>query len=267
METQKLTVTDARESSTKAIKELSDALAAGKSDKLVEYLDFMAKFHSYSFRNQWLIAMQRPDARHVAGFNRWLKLGRAVRKGEKGIMILAPCVFSKEADSGDPETVRFFKATYVFDVSQTDGTDIPEYECKPSGDPAEYTEKLKSYIADNGITLTYKAISNGADGYATTGNITVDTSLSPAAEFSVLVHELTHTLLHLTPDAKAEKLSKTVKETEAEAVAYVVGTAIGLDGLSASSDYIHLYQGKPEHLSASLNRIQKTADTIISAIL
>ena len=119
-------IEQAKQIASKAIEELSHALEAGHSEKLRQYLGAMARFHRYSLHNIMLIASQRPDATHVAGFHTWKRLGRFVKKGAKGILILAPVVLRKEAESKQQDqkhdrTAIRFRAAYVFDMTDTDG--------------------------------------------------------------------------------------------------------------------------------------------------
>jgi antirestriction protein ArdC len=115
----------------KALEQLVTALEQGQSATLTRYLSAMARFHRYSFNNVMLIYTQREDASHVAGFHSWRKLNRFVRKGEKGILILAPMIFknaeAETAKTDEEKTIVRFKAAYVFDVSQTDGEPLPEF--------------------------------------------------------------------------------------------------------------------------------------------
>ena len=229
----------------------------------------MAKFHRYSFGNCLLIAMQRPNATQVAGFKAWNRFGRHVRKGEKGIMILAPMVGKKRTrdDNGDEQETSAlygFRAAFVWDLSQTEGADIAEF-ATVKGDPAENTDRMKALIAESGIRLEYDATIAPANGVSTGGTIRVLPGLSAAEEFSVLVHEYAHEVLHHSADRKRPD-SRTVRETEAEAVAFVVSEAIGLDANSASSDYILNHHGDEEVLAESLSAIQATAARIILAM-
>jgi antirestriction protein ArdC len=258
--------------SEKTIDQLVQALEQGKSEAMVKYLTMLSKFHDYSFRNLLLIAIQRPDATYVAGFNRWKDLGRFVKKGEKGIAILAPLVYRKKRDESvgdDPpdnafeRAIRGFKVVHVFDVSQTEGEELPEF-ASPDGDPGAKLKQLESLVRGQGITLNYDVIPFGADGVSRGGEITVRPDLSPAKTFAVLVHELAHELMH--KGERKTQIGRTVKETEAEAVAYVVCTAIGLNAGSSSSDYIQLYAGDKELLLQSLDYIQKTATFILTAL-
>lgn len=256
----------AKKMTDEALAKLAEALEQGKSEALTSYLDMMARFHHYSFGNVMLIVAQRPEATRVAGFNAWRSLGRFVKKGEKGIAIIAPMVLKKrEAQSAnaDEKTVLRFRAVHVFDVAQTDGEALPEF-VRVSGDPGSYTERLKAHITGRGITLAYAETLGGADGCSSGGTITLRLGLSAAEEFGVLVHELAHEVLHHGPDA--DRGTKTVRETEAEAVAFVVTHAVGLQNGTSSTDYIQLYNGDKKTLAASLDRIQKTAAGILAAI-
>ncbi|MCI0332156.1 MAG: ssDNA-binding domain-containing protein, partial [Planctomycetes bacterium] len=153
---------DALKQSEQALEELAEALAQGKSEALVRYLELLSRFHQYSFGNCLLIAIQRPDAKHVAGFHRWKQLGRYVRKGERGIVILAPIVRRRtaddiEADEDDSQTQRpvcGFRAVYVFDVSQTEGKELPEFS-RIEGDPGDKVEKIEAVVRSHGIELVY----------------------------------------------------------------------------------------------------------------
>jgi len=257
----------AKKIADQALAQLAEALAKGRSEEITRYLSMLAKFHRYSFGNVMLILSQKPDATHVAGFNTWKQMGRYVKKGEKGIVIIAPMVIRKKDDeAGDdeqqPRKIVRFRGVYVFDVSQTDGEPLPE-PAQVSGDPRDYIDRLRALVAERGITLDNDDLPMGADGVSRGGRISIRPDLAPAQEFSVIVHELAHELLHRGEDRPQ---SKTVRETEAEAVAFVVCQAIGLDTGSAASDYIQLYDGKTETLAASLDRIQHVTAEVIAAI-
>ena len=252
------------------VAELNEALRRGHSETLVDYLRVLSRFHHYSFNNAILIAVQRPDATHVAGFHRWKQLGRFVNKGEKGIAILAPMVCRKKDGDGDgplqdkADEARFlagFKVVHVFDVSQTDGEGLPEF-AQIHGDPGDKLSSLEQLVRDSGVELEYDFIGNGASGASQKGRIVIRPDLSSAETFAVLVHELSHELLHQQTDRKQET-TRTVRETEAEAIAHVVCQAFGLDGTTRCSDYIQLYRGDTKTLGESLDHIQKTATHII----
>ena len=241
--------------------ELITAVESGQSEQLKTYLAMMGRFHRYSLGNQMLIHFQRPDATRVAGYRTWMQLGRQVRRGEQSIRIMAPIMRrAKEAD--DDEKVVAFRTACIFDVSQTDGKPLAEF-AKVNGDPGEYTERLRGLIAAKGIDLEYSNAIGSAKGLSAKGMIILREDLGLAEGFSTLAHELAHEILH--QGGKSPK-SKTVEETEAEAVAFVVCQAIGLDTNGAASDYISLYDGRKETLIESLERIQRTAGEIIRGI-
>ena len=259
----------ARKVSEQAFKELVDAVETGKSEKLIAYLKAMGRFHKYSVGNAMLIYFQCPEASHVAGFRTWQRLGRNVKKGEHGIAILAPIVRHKKAlladnkEDSEKEVLIAFKTAYVFDVGQTNGKPLVEF-ARVQGDPADYIERLKEYIAEQGIKVEYSDNIGLAEGISYGGVIKIKEGLSAAETFSVLVHEMSHERLHKSEDRKLK--SKKVKETEAEAVAFVVCHGIGLDVNTAGSDYIQLYDGDKKTLLESLERIQQTAAEILAAI-
>ena len=246
-----------------AINELIVSIEKGQSEVLTNYLQAMGRFHHYSFTNIMLISRQFPNATRVAGFQTWKKLDRFVIKGEKGIKIIAPMISKKESlkDKNEEDEVYGFRIVNVFDIRQTKGTELPEISTV-KGDPTEYSERLNQLIADQKIELLY-ASNVPADGYSTGGCIVIRTGLSPAEDFSVRIHELAHEMLH---QSDKEKLSTEQKETEAEAVAFVVCDAIGLDTNSACRDYIQMYTGDKEMLLKSFERIQKTSSEILYKI-
>lgn len=255
---------DLKKLTTESLKELADLLEQGHSERLTSLLETMARFHRYSLHNVCLIVAQRPTATRVAGFHTWRTLGRVVRKGEKGIAILAPIVARRRDETGedDSRTVVGFRTAYVFDVEQTQGAPLPQ-PSEAQGDPGGATAGLKVAIAAHGIILEYASDLGGALGVSCGGRIRVLTGLSSAAEFAVLSHEYAHELLHRGID-RPESLN--TRELEAEAVAFVVGQAVGLEVADASRDYIHLYRGDSATLTASLERISRTASSILQAI-
>ena len=250
----------------RATEDLAEALERGQSDTLRRYLVLMARFHRYSSGNLLLVWSQRPDATQVAGFNTWKEMGRSVRKGEKGIAILAPIIRRKTVwDGGEKdERIYGFKTAYVFDLKQTEGKDLPQF-AKVKGDPGQFLRRLREGVIKTGIRWEYSESIGAALGMSKGGSILIRKGLETAEEFSVLVHEFAHELLHQSREEN--RPSRTVRETEAEAVAFVVCQAIGLDTNSASSDYIQLYNGKKATLLESLARIQKTAQKILGGLL
>lgn len=248
---------------TDALDRLGALLDAGKSQQLTALLKTMARFHRYSFHNVCLIASQRPDATRVAGFHTWRSMGRFVRKGEKGIVILAPIIGRRsDADENDSKRIVGFRAAYVFDVAQTDGEPLPE-AAAASGDPGGCTSALRGAIEARGIVIEEADTLDGALGMSCGGRIRIVKGLAPAEEFVVLVHEFAHELLHRTADRPG---SRDTRELEAEAAAFVVGESIGLSVADSARDYIQLYRGDREALVASLDRIRSAAATILDAL-
>lgn len=274
-----MNIEEARQIAKDKIEQLAAELERGESETLKAYLAAMAKLPRYSVHNMMLILAQRPDAQRCAGLRTWNRLGRYVRKGEHGIAILAPCVRRRKRDNAaeeqgnhplagddtDPdEFVVGFRGAYCFDVNQTDGAPVSEPACV-NGDPGIYFDRLAQAIADRGIQLTYSSAIGAAHGVSTRDRIILRPDLTPAERFSTAVHELGHVLLeHHKPNDPAA--TATLHETEAEAVAYVVCQAIGLGTNSASSDYLLTWGGNPETLAASLERIQRVASEIITAL-
>ena len=264
---------DVKSIARQAFDRLVEAVEAGKSERLVEYLKAMGKFYRYSVGNTILIGFQKPDATHVAGYRTWQKLGRYVRKDEQGIAIMAPIVWrsrtvdrSDETEEGqepEKEMAVAFKTAYVFDVSQTDGKPLPGF-ARVGGDPGVYAERLKEYVSSRRIKIEYSEALGPAEGVSCGGVIKVRKGLLAAEEFSVLVHELAHEMVHKNRDRMPK--DKKVRETEAEAVAFVVCHGVGLETNGASSDYIQLYDGDRKTLLESLERIQRTAAEILGAI-
>ena len=273
-----IATTDSKKPNTKQelitanIKLLIEQLEARHSEALTNYLTAMSRFHNYSFGNVLEIARQMPTATRVAGFWMWKDLGRSVNAGAKGIRILAPIVGVRRKK--DIEAERYitkqnermllgFRTAYVFDISQTNGVELPEME-HVAGDPGENIERLTAFLASKGIAVSYSEKIAPALGMSYGGRIALLPGQSKAETFSTLVHEAGHELLH-----KAERrtaTTKTVRETEAEAVAFVVGKAVGLVNGSASADYIQLYKGNASMLAESLEVIQQTASVILAAL-
>ena len=254
------------------IKLLIEQLEAGHSEALTHYLNAMSRFHSYSFGNVLEIARQMPAASRVAGFWTWKNLGRSVNAGAKGIRILAPVVGVRRKKDAEAETditrqnervLLGFRNAYVFDISQTNGVDLPEME-SVIGDPGENVERLTEFLASKGIAVSYSEKIAPALGMSYGGRIALLPGQSKAETFSTLVHEAGHELLHRSERRTAT--TKTMRETEAEAVAFVVGKAVGLVNGSASADYIQLYKGNASLLAESLEVIQQTASVILAAL-
>jgi len=253
----------------------------GNDERLLDYFEFCSRFHHYSFQNRILIWICRHDATFVAGFKAWQKMGRFVKKGEKGIPIFAPMrIKVKKGEEWDPEAVSVpegsskpedevlrFKVVYVWDVSQTDGDPLPENPDVMSvkGEiTGELLSALEEVVRAEGIDLEYvDKIFRGAVGMSRKGKIDVRADLNREQRFSVLAHELGHGLLH-GPQERT-KLSRKVKELEAEATAFVVSRHFGLD--TKAPTYLALYRVEEVDITASLDRIVSTASKIIRGII
>ena len=274
-----------------------------ESDRFKDYLKCLSCFHNYSMRNTVLIAMQKPDATYVASYTAWKnQFGRQVKKGEKAIRILAPAPYRKrmEVDVIDPHTgknrvnadgtkmtvekeilVPAYKVVNVFDISSTEGPPLPSIGAvELTANVRQYDLLMEALKRSCPVPIGFEDISSGAKGYyhTTEKRIVLQEGMSQAQTIKTLVHEMAHEKLHsIDPKELPEgevKLTRNAKEVEAESVAYTVTNAFlqrGFDGLD-TSDYSFAYvaswsQGKdlPE-LTASLDRIRKAADEMITAI-
>jgi len=261
-------IEEAREVASKALQQMSDSLAKGESEVLRTYLAAMGKFHRYSASNILLIIAQRPNATRVAGYQTWRRLHRHVTRGAKGIVIFAPLV-RRTVDENECQIKRFqesvigFRAAVVFDVADTAGDPLPsltEFE----GNPGDYLMRLKEFVKETGCSLEYSMSILPAKGQCSTGKIVLVPDMSPAEEFHVLTHEVAHLRLHFS--SRRADTTKCIRETEAEAVAFVVSHAIGLETKSASSDYVRMYDGDKETLARSLGHVQQVSTEILSRI-
>jgi antirestriction protein ArdC len=252
-----------------AIEQLVEALNAGHSETLTRYLKAMAKFRTYSFLNVLLILKQSPNAGRVAGYRTWQSVGRQVRQGEKGIMILAPMFRKRNNATNEPTAtddspkVSGFRSVYVWDEKQTTGKDLPQIG-SVTGDPNFYLDRLEEFVRASGIRLDYSGEIAPAKGMAENGKITLLPEQTPAETFATLVHELAHSELHF--GERRANTDKRIRETEAEAVAYVVCSGIGLEAGTAAADYLGLYGGDSKLLLESLEYVQETASRILDAL-
>lgn len=263
-----MNIDEAREVASKALQHLSESLAQGESRVLHSYLAAMGKFHRYSARNILLIINQRPEATRVAGYQAWRRLHRQVTRGAKGIVIFAP-LMRRTVDANqcgmewEREKLVGYRAAEVFDVADTVGEPLPSLS-QFAGNPGEYLERLKAVVAQWACSLEYSTSILPAQGQCSAGRIILLPDLAPAEEFHVLAHEVAHARLHFS--ARRAETTKCIRETEAEAVAFVIGQAIGLETYSASWDYVKLYDGDKETLAQSLQYIQQVSTEILSGI-
>jgi hypothetical protein len=232
---------------------------ATRSEEMFAFLKTCAKFHHYSFNNQFLIMLANPNATQVAGYKCWLSLNRYVRKGEHGIPILAPIVIKTKLDGSDKETRQLvgFKIAHVFDISQTEGEPLATIEWTSPAKLAELEGALLAFCKIKGINVVIEELHGSAQGMSSGGSI----SLAPGAGTKTLIHEIAHELMHRNGD----KTDKHTRELEAEAVAFVVGEHFGLRD-AASPNYLALWDADAEKLAKRAHRIQQTAVEIISAV-
>lgn len=262
------------------------------SGRYAEYLSAMSKFHHYSFGNALLILLQCPTATSVAGYNDWKKkFGRQVRRYEKGIQILAPCHFTclVEYEKKDPATGRTlygpdgkplterrrenatrFRIATVFDVSQTEGRELPSLVSDLSGDVPDFENVYARLAALCPLPVELGPVPGTAKGYASfaENRVVVRSGMSQAQTIKTLIHETAHAMLH-PPDFLSEfPKPRREKEVEAESVAYVVCQHFGIDTSDYSLGYVAGWsRGKDlAELKASLSVIHSTAGEIINAI-
>jgi hypothetical protein len=250
------------------IEELANLMDEAKFSKEIEaYLDTVSKFHQYSFHNQLLIHDFFPTASYVAGFCTWRdKFNRKVRKGEKGIPILAPIRISKspsdkhqtQDEDEEKEIKLFFKVVYVFDISQTEGDDLPELNIWKSPEiRPKLHERLIDFAQSLGLSVIVKELGSAQGALTSDHHILLDTT----AGTKTLVHEIAHYLAgHLGSEKSHEQ-----RELEAEATAYVVCKHFGLEDLK-SPNYLYLTGLKAEDLFSSLSTISNLAQQIIRIV-
>lgn len=262
------------------VKAITDQLEQGVQDvftsgKFAEYLQVMSRFYNYSARNCLLIAMQCPEASLVAGFKAWqTKFGRHVKKGETAIRILAPVPCKKviEDEDGNEKEITFtrFRATCVFDVSQTEGEDLPTI-CNRLTDQVDNFEDLLDQLQEIApVPVRFDQVQGGAAGYYSFADqeIVINEGMSEAQTIKTLVHEIAHSILHDKEDGEAKDANRRTKEVQAESVAYTVCQYIGIDTTSYSFEYVAAWSSgrDTKELMESLDVIQKTARNIIDQI-
>jgi antirestriction protein ArdC len=245
------------------------------------WLRVAARFPRYSFRNQLLIQLQRPDASVVMGYRAWQALGHQVRKGEKSISILAPCTYKTKSSRNEDEAqdeqpaekgaarrvLRGFRIAHVFDISSTDGDTVrpPAGPALLEGEaPAGLWDTLAAQIAAEGFTLTRAEIPSGANGSTNfaTRTVTVAVHLSPAQACKTLAHELAHACLHDGTEYAMGCRGRA--EVEAESVAFILCQAAGLTTAAYSFGYVASWSGgDPHKVKATAERVVTCARTIL----
>jgi len=255
-------------------RDLAEQMSTGKSEMMLRYLDFAARFHRYSFGNMMLILGQCPEATRVAGIRQWNRMGRRVRTGERGIMIFAPMAVWKKSDAASEsasedemaerernetrEKITIFKAVYVWDQAQTDGDPLPEMEWA-SGDASRLLPTLREVIAESGIDLS-EGETGSAHGFAYRDRIMLKEGLAEAHAAAVLIHEWCHVLRHFD----GERRGKKIEETEADMTAYIVCRHFGIE--CNASDYLLSHASTPELLLERMEVVRSTAAGMIEKL-
>ena len=284
------------------LKEITDRLEQGitelfDSERYKEYLRVMSKFHNYSFNNTLLIAMQKPDASLIAGFSAWKNnFGRNVMKGQKGIKILAPSPFKikKEMEKIDPQTgkafigkdgkpvteekeitIPAFKVVSVFDVSQTEGREIPNIAVNMlTGDVEHYKDVFAALEKTSPVPIAFENIEGGSHGYyhLEDKRIAINEGMSELQTLKTAIHEIAHAKLHdidlNAPKDEQPRVDRRTREVEAESVAYTVCQHYGLDTSDYSFGYVAGWSSGRElsELKSSLETIRSAAAEIINSI-
>ena len=285
------------------LKEITDRLEQGitelfDSERYKEYLRVMSKFHNYSFNNTLLIAMQKPDASLVAGFTAWKnQFQRNVKKGEKGIKIIAPSPFKikQETEKIDPQTqkpvigkdgkpvteekeitIPAYKVVSVFDVSQTEGKELPDIAVDAlTGDVEQYSDFFAALEKTSPVPIGFEKIEGGAHGYyhLEDKRIALDEGMSELQTLKTAIHEIAHAKLHdidlnAPKDEQQPRVDRRTREVEAESVAYTVCQHYGLDTSDYSFGYVAGWSSGRElaELKSSLETIRSAAADIISSI-
>lgn len=254
-------------------------------------LDVAKKFHRYSLNNLLLIFDQCPEATQVAGYRRWQSLGRHVRKGERGIAILAPCIVKTKAESADSvrqvadadrehrapadgsadgsrQVLRGFRIVHVFDIAQTDGEDLPNVLPAPLTDdvPAQLWDRLASYLDASGFRLLRGDTGTAnATTHFVTKTVVVKSDLAPAQAVKSLAHEVAHTMMH--DGTEYARGCRDVTEVEAESVAYLVCDAAGIATDAYSFPYVARWaDGNIELVRRTAERVVGCARALIAAL-
>lgn len=240
-------------------------------DMFKEALRFKSRFYRYSFNNSLLIYLQCPNAAYVAGYKAWQQLGRQVRKGERGIAILAPIVKKLEENGQEEKRLVGFKSASVFDVQQTDGESVPEMP-RPerlTGDCEAIQStlaRLETYANDRGFPVRREALQGNALGKfsLTSKTITLRDELEPLQELKTFVHELAHALMHgdISPDSTKRHLC----ELEAESCAFLVCHSLGLDTSRYSFAYLANWADDPAELLPAAEKASRTADALLETL-
>lgn len=308
-ENKKTEVTQAMEekkSNKQRLNDITDSIENGikelfNSDKYKQYLQTMSRFHRYSVNNQMLIYMQKPNATLVAGFNKWRdQFSRNVKKGEKGIKIIAPTPFNKKIEETklDPDTklpmlddngkeikvekeiqIPMFRVVSVFDVSQTEGKPLPQLASDLSGNVENYDAFIEAIRRSATVPVEFKPLEKGTDGYFSLDEqkIVIREGMSEVQTVSALLHELAHSKLHNRKDEQVKdgeqpeetaKINRNTEEVQAESISFAVCAYYGIKTDENSFGYIASWSNGKElkELKESLEVINKTSSKMITDI-
>ena len=264
----------------KDIKEITEQLEQGvkqvyESERYKAYLDFMSKFYDYSVNNIILIMMQNPNASLVAGYQSWkTKFNRQVKKGEKGITILAPCpkkftkIIENEDGTKEEKEVKYmtFRACTVFDISQTEGEEVPSFVDSLTGNVENFEELLQKLTKISPVPVDFEYIKGSANGYfhPVEKRIAIKNDMSEQQIIKTLIHEISHAKLHDHEDGVEKDADRRTKEVQAESIAYTVCKMIGLETSDYSFGYVAGWSKDKEakELTASMEIIRNTAKEI-----
>lgn len=244
------------------------------SENYKNYLSFMNTFHEYSFNNCMLIWLQKPEATLVAGYKTWQNKKRQVKKGEKGIKILAPCpkkfTSKKTTEDGKEEEKEVeymdFRTVSVFDISQTEGEPVPEVLHQLKNDVSNFKDLFSKLESVSPVPIVFNEID--ANGVFSSSNncITINKGLSEEQTIKTTIHEIAHAILH-NPNGEEKGADRKTREIQAESVAFIVCDFLGIDSSEYSFGYIAGWcKGDLKLVSQNMEVIRKTANTIKEAI-
>ena len=295
-----------KQSSRERLKAITDGIETEiqqlfQSEKYLQYLAVMSRFHKYSVNNTMLIYMQKPDASLVAGYSRWKnQFDRHVKRGERGITIIAPTPYKKkiEEEKLDPDTklplldedgnpiieertiqIPLYKPVKVFDVSQTEGKPLPTLAATLTGNVEQYEIFMEALRRSSPVPIAFQQISEDTDGFfsQTEQSITLREGMSEVQTVCAAIHEIAHSMLHNEKDREVQETDgdkaprqkdRRTQEVEAESISYAVCQYYGIETGENSLGYIASWSKVKElkELKASLETINKTSSALISAI-
>lgn len=283
--------------STDRVKEITEKLEQGiqdlfDSDKYRLYLNTMSKLHHYSYSNSLLIMLQKPDATMVAGYTKWRDtFKRYVKAGEKAIKIIAPAPYKRKmlVEKIDPVTrkvvvgndgqpvmiekeisVPSYRIVSVYDVSQTDGQEIPSIISELEERVEQYDDFMDALVSVSPVPIDFEDIEGKAHGYyhLEEKRIAIDQGMSESQTIKTCIHEIAHAKMHAITDTQEKRIDRSTQEVQAESVAYTVYQHFGVDTSEYTFGYVAGWSSGRQlaELKTSLAVIQKNADELITGI-